>query len=80
MRQEEHSTSGDGTEARLSIAAAVRAACLQAALEAYEDAGLRGLCAEGRWECAIDALRSLPLAEIVPGDDAPPVGETGSAG
>ena len=31
------------------------------ALDAYEDAGLRGLCAEGRWECALEAIRSLAL-------------------
>ncbi|MCM5572303.1 PLP-dependent aminotransferase family protein [Burkholderiaceae bacterium FT117] len=39
----------------------VREACLAAALEAWEDAGMRGLCAEGRWEVAIGAIRSLDL-------------------
>ncbi len=33
------------------VAEVVRSACLEAALEAYEDAGISGLCAEGRWEC-----------------------------
>lgn len=37
----------------------IRDACIRAALEAYEDAGLRGLCAEGRWDCAVDAMRAL---------------------
>jgi PAS domain S-box-containing protein len=43
----------------------VRQACLAAALQAYEDAGLSGLCAEGRWEAALDALRSVPLRPLV---------------
>jgi len=46
----------------------VRACCLAAAQAAYEDAGVRGLCAEGRWECALDAIRALKLSEI--SDDA----------
>jgi hypothetical protein len=46
------------------LANRVRDACLRAATEAYEDAGLRGLCAEGRWECALDAIRSLPLEPL----------------
>ena len=47
------------------IAEAVRQACLEAALVAYEDAGMNGLCHEGRWECALDALRSVDVAAIV---------------
>ncbi len=43
----------------------VRDACLETLLQAYEDAGLQGLCAEGRWEVAVDALRTLDLAPIV---------------
>jgi hypothetical protein len=43
------------------VAEAVRAACLHAALLAYEDAGIRGLCDEGRWEVAISAIRHLDL-------------------
>lgn len=42
----------------------VHHACLDAALEAYEDAGIRGLCAEGRWECAVSAIRDLDLREL----------------
>ena len=48
-----------------SLAHAVRAACLTAALRAYEDAGLGGLCHEGRWECAVDAIRTLDLQALV---------------
>lgn len=47
------------------IADAVRKACLSAALNAYEQAGISGLCAEGRWELAIDALRSLDLKQVL---------------
>lgn len=39
----------------------MREACVRAAIEAYEDGGLRGLCAEGRFELAIDAMRALDL-------------------
>ena len=49
----------------LPVAETVRAACLNAALLAYEDAGIRGLCAEGRWEAAIDAMRELDLSALV---------------
>jgi len=44
------------------LAEAVRAACLSAAREAYEDAGLRGLCAEGRWEAARGAIATCDLS------------------
>lgn len=47
------------------IAEAVRQACVEAALTAYEDAGMDGLCHEGRWECAVDAMRALNVAAIV---------------
>jgi len=53
------------------LAETVRTACLKAAQEAYENAGISGLCEEGRWECAISAIRSLDLASVInalPGD------------
>jgi len=34
-------------------------AVLAALVEAYEAAGSQGLCAEGRWEAAVGALREL---------------------
>jgi hypothetical protein len=49
----------------LQIAEVVRQACLAAALQAYEDAGLSGLCHEGRWEYAVDAMRGLPLRPLL---------------
>jgi hypothetical protein len=44
---------------------AVRAACLKAAIQAYEDAGISGLCAEGRWEAALAAMRQVDLSGAV---------------
>jgi hypothetical protein len=47
------------------LAEAVRTACLEAALRAYEDAGISGLCEEGRWECAVQAIKGLDLTTLV---------------
>ncbi len=47
------------------LAEAVRDACLEAALRAYEDAGIAGLCAEGRWELAVQAIRELDLDQLL---------------
>lgn len=47
------------------LAEAVRAACLNAAQQAYENAGISGLCEEGRWECAVNAIRSLDLEAVI---------------
>lgn len=43
------------------FAEACRAILVDAAVRAYEQAGLSGLCHEGRWECALAALRRTPL-------------------
>jgi len=47
------------------LARIVQAACIRAALDGYKRAGLSGLCEEGRWEIAIDAIRSLDLDAVV---------------
>jgi catechol 2,3-dioxygenase-like lactoylglutathione lyase family enzyme len=39
----------------------VRTAIIEAALAAYEDAGVRGLCGDGAWEAAVAAMRSVEL-------------------
>jgi hypothetical protein len=44
------------------VAEAVRAACIAAAERAYEEGGVSGLCTEGRWELAVQAMRELDLA------------------
>jgi len=48
-----------------SLVEIVRAACLNDALAAYEDAGIRGLCTEGRWEAAVAAIRDLDLSGVL---------------
>jgi hypothetical protein len=53
-------------EDRRLLAEAVRDACVRAALDGYEQAGMSGLCAEGRWEMAVDSMRSLDLAAVRP--------------
>jgi hypothetical protein len=63
-------------ERELAIAEAVRRACAEAAAEAYEDAGIRGLCAEGRWEAAHDAIRRVDVRAII---DAEPAEDDGPA-
>lgn len=49
------------------VAAAVHEACLKTARQAYENAGISGLCAEGRWECAVEAIRLLDVEAVVAG-------------
>jgi hypothetical protein len=53
-----------------SIAEAVRAACIDTAVRAYEDAGIRGLCEAGRWEYALAAMQRLNLAPLQQPADA----------
>jgi hypothetical protein len=48
------------------LAEMVRAACIKAALEAYEEGGILGLCAEGRWEYAISMMQRLDLEALIP--------------
>lgn len=48
-----------------ALAQRVRAVCLQALLQAYEDAGVQGLCAEGRWEAALGALQRLSPEQLL---------------
>jgi hypothetical protein len=52
-------------ESRRRLAEAVRQACLKAAREGYENAGISGLCEEGRWECAVDAIRALDIEAVI---------------
>ena len=49
----------------LRLAETVRAACVAVAEQAYEEGGVRGLCAEGRWELALDAMKRLELRSVV---------------
>jgi hypothetical protein len=56
-----HSNMNDKTK----LAEAIRAACLEAALRAYEDAGISGLCEDGRWECAVQAIQGLDVTALI---------------
>lgn len=38
---------------------------MQTALDAYEQAGVSGLCGEGRWELAVQAIRNLDLIHLL---------------
>lgn len=42
----------------------VRDFCLGQLIQAYEEAGILGLCGEGRWEYALDRVRQLSLEEL----------------
>ena len=47
------------------LAEAVKAACVRAAQAAYERAAADGLCDEGAWEVAVDAIRGVDIAAIL---------------
>lgn len=50
---------------RLRIAELVRERLMRAAEGAYEDTGIQGLCAEGRWEVAVGAMKSVDLEALL---------------
>jgi hypothetical protein len=47
------------------VAAAAIAECRKAITAAYEQGGVSGLCAEGRWELALDSLESVSIRALV---------------
>ncbi len=54
----------DAKEKR-AFAERIRYACLCAALDAYEQGGLAGLCEAGRWGLAVDAIRALDVQTLL---------------
>ena len=50
---------------KIRIAEAVKNACLKEAIEAYQDAKMSGLCQEGAWEVALDAIKSLDVERLL---------------
>lgn len=42
----------------------VREECIKEFIRAYEEAGIKGMCEDGRIEYAVDAVRSLDLKNI----------------
>jgi hypothetical protein len=66
-----------GSDESMEFALAVRRACIVAAIDGYERAQIAGLCQEGAWECAVDAMRMLDLTPVLrppEGDPKPPGG------
>ena len=55
----------DDLQAERRLAKTVRQACLEAAQAGYEQAGWDGLCQEGAWECALEAMRGLDVEAII---------------
>ncbi len=50
---------------KLKLAERIRRACVDAASDAAEQAGMQGLCEEGRVEAAISAIQMLDLDKLV---------------
>lgn len=55
-------------ERDLLLANAVRQACVRAVIEGYQQASISGLCHEGAFEAAVDAVRMLDLAAVLQQD------------
>jgi hypothetical protein len=53
---------------RGQLAERVRAALLECALAAHEDARLQGLCMEGAWEAAVSAMCALDVVAVARGE------------
>lgn len=52
-------------EKQRELAEAVRHGCIAAARAAYEQAGISGLCGEGQWKLALEALRRRDPDELI---------------
>lgn len=63
--------SNQATERERAVAVLVHAACLRTLIERFEQASSDGLCAEGAYEVAVDALRSLDLDRLLAAREAP---------
>lgn len=53
------------TVEELKLAETVRKACVEILQRTYEEAGISGLCHEGRWEYALDVLQSLAMEDLL---------------
>jgi hypothetical protein len=52
------------TEARREAAEATKRTLVEIATRAHEEAGLSGLCEEGRWEAALGAMRNYDVRQL----------------
>ena len=57
-------TTTSSEQSKHIFAEKIRAACIQAALDGYQNAAISGLCAEGAFEAAISAIRMLDVNAI----------------
>lgn len=55
----------DRINERRQLAERVRTACLETMQQAYEEARMQGLCAEGAFEAAISAVAMLNLESLL---------------
>lgn len=55
------------TERLRALAEAVRATCVKAAVDGYEDAAVSGLCHDGAFEAAVSAMRRVDLERVLRG-------------
>jgi len=46
------------------LAKLIRDACIQAASTSFEDARMDGLCCDGAWEAAVEAMRTIDVEKI----------------
>ena len=60
----------------LDFAESVRRAVLRAAIDAYEDAGIQGLCEEGRWEAAVSAMQALDVTLLTQNSTESPAADS----
>ena len=61
----------DNVEELLSLAGAVRTACVKAARDGYQDAAISGLCGEGAQEAAISAIQMVDIDSIIISREVP---------
>ena len=47
------------------LAETIQQACIEAALQGYENAAISGLCHEGAWEAAISAIRMVDVDDVI---------------
>lgn len=47
------------------LVTAIRDSCFSAAAAAYEDASVDGLCHDGAWECALEAMRAIDFESVI---------------
>jgi hypothetical protein len=55
----------NGNPEMRAVAEKIRAAFVETALTSYEDAAANGLCAQGAWECAVDAMRRVDIIDLL---------------